>query len=144
MIEDIIPIEHSKGGSALDGANCGPVYSGSDIGLWRAAILGNAAGRSGTECFEGFDVRAPGWRERPGLAWASRTLPILFLEPESGRVVHRLDLPAGPFTRNTSVMPSLRHTTNTAGSMRPLPSGMGGTTSATCGTAATTAGTPNW
>ena len=38
-------------------------------------------------------------------------------------------MPAGPLTRNTSVMPSLRHTTSTAGSTAPSPPGIGGTTS---------------
>ena len=37
-----------------------------------------------------------------------------------------------------------RHTTSTAGSMRPLPSGIGGTTSASVGTPATVAGTASW
>ena len=37
--------------------------------------------------------------------------------------------PAGPLTRNTSVIPSLRHTTSTAGSTAPSPPGIGGTTS---------------
>ncbi len=50
-------------------------------------------------------------------------------------------MPAGPFTRNTSRMPSLRHTTNTAGSTSPAPPGTGGTTSEIDGTPATTAGT---
>ena len=38
-------------------------------------------------------------------------------------------MPAGPFTRNTSAMPSLRHTTSTAGSTSPALPGIGGTTS---------------
>ena len=52
--------------------------------------------------------------------------------------------PAGPLTRNTSVMPSLRHTTSTAGSTAPSPPGIGGTTRTIRGTPATTAGTPSW
>ena len=51
---------------------------------------------------------------------------------------------AGPFARYTSSIPSIRHTTKTAGSTRPEPSGIGGTTSAMRGTPATTAGTPSW
>jgi hypothetical protein len=53
-------------------------------------------------------------------------------------------MPAGPFTRNTSVMPSSRQTTRTAGSTSPLPPGTGGTTSTMSRTPATTAGTPSW
>ena len=53
-------------------------------------------------------------------------------------------MPAGPLTRNTSRRPSLRHTTSTAGSTSPPPPGIGGTTSASCGTPATIAGTASW
>jgi len=53
-------------------------------------------------------------------------------------------MPAGPLTRNTSRMPSLRHTTSTAGSTSPAPPGIGGTTSDTDGTPATMAGTASW
>ena len=53
-------------------------------------------------------------------------------------------MPAGPLTRNTSSIPSLRHTTSTAGSTSPQPPGTGGTTSAIGGTPATTAGTASW
>ena len=45
--------------------------------------------------------------------------------------------PAGPLTRNTSPMPSLRHTTSTAGSTAPSAPGAGGTTSTIAGTPAT-------
>jgi outer membrane protein assembly factor BamB len=48
-------------------------------------------------------LRAPGAARLPVLAaglydaWASRTVPLLFLDPETGRARHRLDLPAaGP------------------------------------------------
>jgi hypothetical protein len=41
-------------------------------------------------------------------------------------------------------IPSFRQTTNTAGSMLPLPSGIGGTTNAISGTPATVAGTASW
>ena len=53
-------------------------------------------------------------------------------------------IPAGPFARNTLLMPSLRHTTNTAASTSPSLPGTGGTTSAISGTPATVAGTASW
>ena len=53
-------------------------------------------------------------------------------------------IPAGPLTRNTSSIPSLRHTTSTAGSTSPELPGTGGTTKAIDGTPATTAGTASW
>src|SRR6185437_14879975 len=52
--------------------------------------------------------------------------------------------PAGPLTRKTSAIPSLRHTTSTAGSTAPSPPGTGGTTRTIEGTPATTAGAPSW
>ncbi len=59
---------------------------------------GAAAGRA-AESF----ARAPGIWRLPALAaglydgWAARTVPVLFLDPDTGRVRHRLDLPAtGP------------------------------------------------
>ena len=52
--------------------------------------------------------------------------------------------PAGPFTRNTWSMPSMRAVTSTAGSTSPPVPGTGGTTTATCPTPATLAGVPIW
>jgi 4-amino-4-deoxy-L-arabinose transferase-like glycosyltransferase len=67
QFDAFVPISNNVG-SALDGANCGPVYSGSDIGLWRSSLLGRDAGTSGAACFEGFDVRAPGFNEATAAA----------------------------------------------------------------------------
>jgi 4-amino-4-deoxy-L-arabinose transferase-like glycosyltransferase len=66
QMDAFVPISNNVG-SALDGANCGPVYSGSDIGLWRSTFA-SSDGTSGTECFEGFDVRAPGFNEATAAA----------------------------------------------------------------------------
>ena len=51
---------------------------------------------------------------------------------------------AGPLARTTVEIPSLRHTTSTAGSTSPHPPGTGGTNKTISGTSATTAGTPSW
>ena len=66
QMDAFVPISNNVG-SALDGANCGPVYSGSDIGLWRSTFA-SSDGTSSTECFEGFDVRAPGFNEATAAA----------------------------------------------------------------------------
>jgi hypothetical protein len=42
------------------------VYSGSDIGLWRSTFA--SSNGTSTECFEGFDVRAPGFNEATAAA----------------------------------------------------------------------------
>ncbi|HEY3670498.1 MAG TPA: glycosyltransferase family 39 protein [Acidimicrobiia bacterium] len=65
QLDAFVPISNNVG-SALDGANCGPVYSGSDIGLWRSTFA--ATNGTSTECFEGFDVRAPGFNEATAAA----------------------------------------------------------------------------
>jgi len=65
QLDAFVPISNNVG-SALDGANCGPVYSGSDIGLWRSTFAGSNG--TSTECFEGFDVRAPGFNEATAAA----------------------------------------------------------------------------
>jgi 4-amino-4-deoxy-L-arabinose transferase-like glycosyltransferase len=57
-----VPISNNVG-SALDGANCPPVYSGPDIGLWRSTFANPVPGAPATECFEGFDVRVRGFNE---------------------------------------------------------------------------------
>jgi 4-amino-4-deoxy-L-arabinose transferase-like glycosyltransferase len=66
-LDAFVPISNNVG-SALDGANCGPVYSGSDIGLWRSTFATSTAGQSADECFEGFNVRAPGFNEATAAA----------------------------------------------------------------------------
>ena len=51
-------------------------------------------------------------------------------------------IPAGPLTLKRLVMPSSAATQRTAGSTSPVPPGTGGTTTASSGTPATTAGVP--
>lgn len=48
-------------GTALEGANCRPVYSGTAIGLWRSNF--NLAPSSPDACFTGFDIRQPHFNE---------------------------------------------------------------------------------
>ena len=48
-------------GTAIEGANCQPVYSGPFIGLWRSNF--SASPSSPDACFTGFDVRQPHFNE---------------------------------------------------------------------------------
>ncbi len=48
-------------GTALEGANCRPVYSGSFIGLWRSNFTLSPS--SPDACFTGFDIRRPDFNE---------------------------------------------------------------------------------
>ncbi len=48
-------------GTALEGANCRPVYSGAAIGLWRSNFT--LAPSSPDACFTGFDIRQPHFNE---------------------------------------------------------------------------------
>lgn len=64
-LDHLVPISNNVG-SALDGANCAPVYRGADIGLWRANIFTAATDDPSArdrECFDGFDIRAPDFNE---------------------------------------------------------------------------------
>jgi 4-amino-4-deoxy-L-arabinose transferase-like glycosyltransferase len=82
-LDAFVPISNNVG-SALDGANCGPVYSGSDIGLWRSTFAGSA-GQPSDECFEGFDVRAPGFNEATAAA-AHRDAGLRYAADHAGRL----------------------------------------------------------
>lgn len=84
QLDAFVPISNNVG-SALDGANCGPVYSGPDIGLWRSTFAGSNAGKAGTECFEGFDVRAPGFNEATAAA-AHRDDGLRYAVHHAGRL----------------------------------------------------------
>ncbi|MCU1430284.1 MAG: hypothetical protein JWL83_4284 [Actinomycetia bacterium] len=58
-----IPVSNNLG-TVLDGANCGPTYSGPALGSWRFIRAG--------DCFAGFDIRDPHFDEATAAAAARR------------------------------------------------------------------------
>jgi hypothetical protein len=57
----IVPVSNNLG-TVLDGANCDPMYRGSQIGGWKETFVVGSSDRS-TPCFEGFRIEDPNFSE---------------------------------------------------------------------------------
>lgn len=58
--DTFVPVSNNLG-TVLDGANCPLTYAGTNLGFWRSTF--GATGATSTDCFEGFDITAPGFDE---------------------------------------------------------------------------------
>ncbi|MBV8950456.1 MAG: hypothetical protein JOZ99_06255, partial [Actinobacteria bacterium] len=70
-------------GTALEGANCRPVYSGPAIGLWRSNFTLSPS--SPDACFTGFDIRLPHFNEAR-VAAAHRDRGLRYARHHAGRL----------------------------------------------------------